>query len=196
MAIVLVRHAQVEPDPGLHPALWPLSDAGRAAARRLARARGWAGVDQMYVSPELKAQETAQIIAGRNGINVTVVEDLREVERGAGSWIDDAYPGGYAGAVRDYFAAPERAVHGWEPAAVARRRVLDCVATLRAWEQDEPTPFAIVGHGLALSLAVATLTGAEPYDVWRSIALPDVAVLDADRGRLPRPFGRPAARAR
>src|SRR6266545_1388956 len=117
MRIVLVRHAPVEADPSQLPALWLLSDAGRAAARALAREPIWRDIDRIFTSPELKAHETAQIIAGPNGITVTAVEDLREAERPANQWIDD-----YPAAVADYFAHPAEATHGWEPPVKAQAR--------------------------------------------------------------------------
>jgi broad specificity phosphatase PhoE len=187
MAIVLVRHAAVEVDREQAPVLWQLSDAGRAGARALARSPVWREVQRIFCSPEWKAHETAQIIAGMNGIAVSVIEGLREVDRPARQWFDESYPGGYAGAVAEYFAAPHRATHGWEPPAVAQARIRTCIDTLRAWE---PEPFAIAGHGLTLSLYLASLTGAVPLAFWPSIQFPDLAVVDAAGGKVLQPFGR------
>ena len=183
--VVLVRHAAVEADPAAPPGLWPLSDGGRQGARALARAALWRAIDRIFTSPELKAQETAQIIAGANGIAVTAVENLREVERPAGQWLDD-----YRAAVAAYFAAPETGAHGWEPAYSAQARIRACIDQLRVWE---PAPFAVIGHGLTLSLYVASLTGADPAGIWPSITLPDVAVVDPEQGKVISPFGRCSA---
>lgn len=185
MNLILVRHAAVEPDPDQPPSRWHLSDAGRAAARALGRDDVWRPVGRLFTSPEWKAHETAQIIAGMNGIAVTVVEDLREVARPAGRWFDDDDPGGSAAAVADYFAAPNAATHGWEPPVVAQARIRACIDWLRIWE---PLPFGVVGHGLTLSLSVASLTGARPGAIWPAIACPDLAVIDQVRGTLVRPF--------
>ena len=166
MEIVLVRHAAVETNPAIPYAWWRLSAEGLAGARALSRERLWRPMVRIFSSPEMKALETAHIIAGPNGMTVTAIEDLREVERPAGQWFGDEYPGGYLGAVRDYFARPMEATHGWEPDG-----------------------FAVAGHGLTLSLYVAAMTGADPWAVWPTIALPDYAVLDPGAGRLLRPFG-------
>jgi 2,3-bisphosphoglycerate-dependent phosphoglycerate mutase len=187
MEIVLVRHAMVVTDPAELYERWELSDEGRAAARALARERLWRPIGRIFSSPERKALETAHIIAGPNGMTVTAVEDLREVERPSGQWFGEEYPGGYAGAVRDYFARPEEATHGWEPPAVAQARMRACVEALRVWE---PEGFAVAGHGLTLSLYVATVTRIDPAELWPTIALPDVAVLDPDAGRVVLPYGR------
>ncbi len=178
--VILVRHAPVEIDPALPPGLWPLSDAGRAAARRLAGAPLWRDVVRIFVSPEIKAMETAHIIAGPNGITVTAVEDLREVERPADQRHND-----YPAAVAAYFARPDAAADGWEPPASARARITACIDGLAAWELGR---FAVCGHGLTLALYVGALGGADPAAVWRSMRLPDVAVVEPGRAVL-RPFG-------
>jgi broad specificity phosphatase PhoE len=187
MKVVLVRHAAVEAGPGIPSAWWPLSAEGLAGARALSRERLWQPLGRIFTSPELKAMETAHIIAGLNGMTVTAIEDLREVERPAGQWFGDDYPGGYPAAVRDYFARPAEATHGWEPPAMAQERIRACIDELRAWE---PGGFAVAGHGLTLSLYVAAVTGAGPWAIWPTIALPDYAVLDPEAGRLLRAFGR------
>jgi broad specificity phosphatase PhoE len=179
---VLVRHAAPEVDPDQHPAHWPLSDAGRTGARSLARQRLWRDVTRIFTSVEIKAQETAQILAGPNGITVTAVEDLREVEREQMRWIDD-----YPRAVAEYLALPNQETHGWESPAAARSRIHACVMDLLAWDAG---PVAVVGHGLTLSLLVGALTGADPASMWAVIGLPDVAVLDTGRGAVLWPFGR------
>ena len=186
MRIVLVRHAAVDADPVVPSTLWQLSDEGRAGARRLARERVWRPLERIFTSPEGKALETAHIIAGPNGLTVTVIEDLHEVERPAVQCFGDEYPGGYAGAVRDYFARPEERTHGWEPPAAAQARIRACIDSLRGWE---PAGFAVAGHGLTLSLYVAAATGLDPAAVWPTITLPDIAVVDTERGALVRPFG-------
>ena len=187
MQLILVRHAAAEPDPATHPALWPLTDAGRAAARALARERVWRRVVHVFSSPELKAHETAQIVAVPNGLGVTLVEELREVRRRVGQWLDEGSPGGYAGAVADYFARPDAATHGWEPPAAARARIRACIDEVRGWERG---PVAVVGHGLTFSLYLAAVTNGDPAAIWPTIGFPDLAVVDPERGRLVRPFGR------
>jgi broad specificity phosphatase PhoE len=182
MRIVLVRHAAVEMDASRPSAWWPLSDQGRAAARALAREPMWRDVVHVFSSPELKACETGWILASPNAMVFTAMEDLREVERPAGQWFDD-----YPAAVRAYFADPHAATHGWEPPVVAGQRVRACIEGLPALEPDS---FCVVGHGLTLSLYLAALIGADPARIWPTIALPDVAVVDPDRGVVMRPFGR------
>lgn len=98
--LLLVRHGESEwnalgrwqgqADP-------PLSDLGRAQARKAAQAVG--AVDGVWASDLQRAHETADIVAKELGIGpVEIDEDLRE--RDAGEWsgltraeIDERYPG-------------------------------------------------------------------------------------------------------
>jgi broad specificity phosphatase PhoE len=72
-----------------------LNDAGREQARLLAE--GLPDVDALYSSDLARARETAEILAGKIGLEVRFDERLRE--RGFGSWegltmdeIESAYP--------------------------------------------------------------------------------------------------------
>ena len=178
--IVLVRHAAVAVELDIPRQRWELSDDGRARARTLSRLPRWRRVERLFCSTEVKAHETAQIIGSPNGISVTVVEGLHEVERGPERWIAD-----YGSAVRDWFEHPREPVHGWETAESARARVGRCINRLLV---VQPDPFAVVGHGLTLALHVAALTGAEPATVWDAIGLPDLCVVDVDQRCVVRPF--------
>lgn len=180
--IVLVRHAAVQADAAQPSTRWPLSDAGRAAARALARAPLWRDTARIFSSPELKTHETAQILAGPNGMTVTLVEDLREAERPTGGWFGD-----YPAAVAAWFARPREPTHGWEPPVQAQARIRACIDELRSWEHG---PVAVCGHGLTLALYLAALTGGDPASIWPAITLPDVAVIDPGRRTILQPFGR------
>ena len=180
--LILLRHAAVETDPALPRERWPLSDEGRRSVRALSRSRLWRPVERIFTSPELKAQETAQIIAGVNGITVTVVEELAEAHRRRDTWFSD-----YGAAVAAWFASPAEAVHDWEPAADAQARMTHTLGRLL---DLEPQPFALAGHGLTLSLLAAALTGEDAAVMWPEVRFPDVAVIDLHDGRFRRPFGR------
>lgn len=186
MQIILVRHAVVDVDLAMPPCTWQLSDEGRRGARLLARDPIWLPVERIFSSPEPKAFETAHILAGPNGMSVTAIEDLHEVERPPNQWFGDDYPGGYRGAVTEYFSRPRAATHGWETPRVAQRRMRRCIERLREWE---PWGFAVAGHGLTLSLYIASVTGLDPAQIWPAIGLPDYAVLDLDAAALVVPFG-------
>jgi broad specificity phosphatase PhoE len=158
------------------PPTWPLTPAGRAAARRLARLPLFRDVSLVATSPEPKARDTAAPIAARAGLPLRQEDDLREVDRGRTPILARAE---YVDLVRRYLTG-ER-VEGWEPPDVAHGRFARCVDRLVA---ESAGPLAVVSHGLVLSLWL----GLSPEE-WERIPLPAVAVADAETRRLARPFG-------
>jgi probable phosphoglycerate mutase len=82
--LVLIRHGlpiRVENEPGT-PADPPLSDEGREQARRLADWLAPEGFDVVYSSPMRRAVETAEPLAARLGLDVTIDDELAELDRG------------------------------------------------------------------------------------------------------------------
>jgi probable phosphoglycerate mutase len=62
----------------------PLNETGRAQALALAEALDDAELDAVYSSDLLRARDTAQIVADRKGLSVTLLPELRE--RNFGTW--------------------------------------------------------------------------------------------------------------
>jgi broad specificity phosphatase PhoE len=180
--LYLVRHGRTQPDPTTAAALWRLSAAGRAETARLAAHPRWAEMAGFYASPEEKAIETARLLAEPHGQALTILPDLREVERGSVFLAD------YDTAVREFFACPDETVHGWERAADAGRRVAGCLEQISARAGDRPV--AVVSHGLALTLGLAALVPLDQplWEFWRQIGFSAVAVLDLVTRRLVQGF--------
>jgi broad specificity phosphatase PhoE len=85
--ILLVRHG--ETDWNLNRRVQghsdtPLNDTGRAQARALGQELAAEEVDAIYSSDLLRAHETARLVAGPRGLDVTAIRDLRE--RHFGTW--------------------------------------------------------------------------------------------------------------
>lgn len=83
--LLMIRHAEAEhPEPAtaleVNAIDMPLSDRGRAQARRLANRVAVRKPHAIYASPLKRAMETAQAIADEVGLPVTPDERLREVE--------------------------------------------------------------------------------------------------------------------
>ncbi|MCU1374923.1 MAG: hypothetical protein JWO68_2209 [Actinomycetia bacterium] len=84
MELVLVRHGlpmRIENEPGT-PADPPLSEVGHDQARRVADWLAPEGFDAVFSSPMRRAIETAQPLADRLGLQVTVDDELAELDRG------------------------------------------------------------------------------------------------------------------
>ncbi|MEZ5342875.1 MAG: histidine phosphatase family protein [Acidimicrobiales bacterium] len=118
----------------------PLSELGRSQAFEAARSIGQ--VDLVIASPQLRAMETAMIIADSIGVGpIIAVDDLRE--RNAGSWsgltveeIEAQYPG---------WLAAGRRPDDFEPGDALEKRVLQALHQL-ANEYADAT-MLVVTHG-------------------------------------------------
>lgn len=84
--VILARHAESEDNvattlsaavPGRD-----LTERGRQQAAALAESVRDEAVGHIYASPLTRARQTAQIVADRTGVGVTVLEDLREFSLG------------------------------------------------------------------------------------------------------------------
>ncbi len=190
--LYLVRHAAPVLDYTQPQSQWVLSPEGREQAEALAAEPFWAEVKAIYSSPEVKALATAEPAARRYGLPPRVLPCLGEVERPAGQRFDN-----YPEAVGQYLATPKGSLHGWEPNARARGRIGACVYRLLDPGQSPEAagPLAIVGHGLTLTLLLATILNETPsFDIWRSIRVPDWAQVEVHtegclvRGRIVAPF--------
>ncbi len=150
--VLLVRHGQSEwnaqgrwqgqADP-------PLTDAGRAQARAVARAIG--GVDAIFSSDLRRAAETAQIVSDALGVGPVIVDPALR-ERDAGAWsgltrdeIRERFPG-YLPDDHHRVFAPSRTVPrrppGWEPDGSVLDRALAALGRIHA----------VVGDGDALAV--------------------------------------------
>ncbi|HEX2292158.1 MAG TPA: hypothetical protein VHH55_02525, partial [Gaiellaceae bacterium] len=69
--------------------------------------------------------------------------------------------------IRALFERPEDVVFGEESGAQALARFERAV-------EGAPEPAVVVTHGTVLSLYAAARTGGNPYELWRSLRLPDV----------------------
>lgn len=109
----------------------PLSSFGRRQAQRIAETLSEADLAAVYSSPLSRALETARLIAEPYGLNVTVLNDLMEVD--VGSWqgltaaeVKERYPA----ALQRWRAALDHAPDG-EPLQDAGERGGKCHQTDR-----------------------------------------------------------------
>lgn len=174
MSLVLVRHAQVEVDPGAPAHEWGLSSDGRSDAARLSRHPAVVAADLFFCSPEPKALATAAVMA--EGRPIHQVEDLRELDRTAAGWIGSADE--YAALVEAIFRNPRDSVRGCEAATSAAGRVVRAVEAILTEHVDRTV--VIVSHGILLSLYMSCFRELDQpdFDIWRRLSFPDIAVLD------------------
>jgi broad specificity phosphatase PhoE len=121
--------------------------------------------------------ETAAVLGEALGVPLRPDPDLREVRMSAG-WLGteafEARVGAYLS------GAPDPA---FEPYAEAAARILRCVRATIAGARGDAV--AIVSHGRVLTVLFSALCGERlGLAEWRSIRLPDLAVVDLDRAQV------------
>jgi broad specificity phosphatase PhoE len=135
----------------------PLDDTGREQAGELAERAAAYGFAELWCSPLLRARETADIVAGRIGLQPR--EDVRLVETDAGDWTDRSFADVHAEAP-ELFAAflagdPAFAFPGGESLAEQDKRVAAALSDVEAGA----LPALVVCHGMVIRAALSRSAG-------------------------------------
>lgn len=162
--MLLVRHSAPELDPSVPSEEWRLSEEGRRRCGPLAERVGALRPELLVSSPEPKARETAELIASPLGLDVQLVDGLRETARRTVGWLE---PDELERGIRALFDRPDEVAYGEESASAALARFEAAVVEL-------PERAVVVSHGSVISLYAAARTGRDPFELWRSLELPDV----------------------
>lgn len=188
--LYLIRHPHTRVELDVPAPEWGLSDAGQEQTAALLEAPFWPRVAAIYPSREPKALAVAKAAALAHTLPVMPRAALGEVDRTAYVPPDEAT---YQATVAAFFANHDHSPHGWEPARVALERLKAEIARLDALHGPDES-FAIVSHGLVLTLLLADLRGEPPtLDLWRGIGFAAVAAVDRATsapltGFLPAPY--------
>lgn len=152
---VYLTHPQVRIDPHKPVERWGLSDVGRRRVEAISP-DGWlVEISRMVSSDELKAVETAQILADKSGMKIETMPDMGENDRSATGFIP---PEQFEAAADAFFAAPDTSFRGWETAAAAQKRIVNSVnMALETHPRSQPILF--VGHGAVGTLLKCHLAG-------------------------------------
>ncbi|HEY7269602.1 MAG TPA: histidine phosphatase family protein [Dehalococcoidia bacterium] len=171
--LVLIRHAAPEVTAGLAPSRWPLSAAGRQAAKALAAGLGQFEFERIYASREPKAAETARLIGRALGVTVQVCEGLHEHEREREPFEVDREA--FEAKVRLLFERPGERTYGMESGEAALGRFAAAVDDIVA--QAAGRDVAVVAHGTVISLYVASKCGVDGFELWRGLGTPAVVAI-------------------
>lgn len=167
--VLLVRHATAVPagTGGLAEADRPLTSEGLAAAIELAGELDAYGVTAIYSSPYRRAVETVSPIGVRRGLEVQVLDDLRE--RLLNVAPDDAW----AATLERAWEYPDFATPGAESGRDAQRRGMGILDLLRSRHPDGGR--IVLGcHGNLISLMLQSLDAQVGYAF--HMAMPNPAV--------------------
>lgn len=150
-----ITHPQVRIDPAVPVPQWELSEIGAARAEQAA-SRPWVKqLGRIVSSAEVKAIETAQILATAAGIGFETFEAMHENDRSATGFLK---PDEFEKAADWFFANPLESFRGWERAADAQARIVGAVTAILDGH-DPAVPIAFVGHGGVGTLLKCHLLG-------------------------------------
>jgi broad specificity phosphatase PhoE len=156
-----VTHAEVLIDPEVPVPLWGLSATGQARTVAMLEQPWLASVVQVVSSGETKAVDTANIVAGKLGVEVLIVEALHENDRSSTGFVP---PDRFEEIANEFFASPDDSVLGWETAKHAQDRVIGALAPLLEFAAlPDSGDVLVAAHGAVGTLAYCALLG-EPID--------------------------------
>lgn len=152
--LIYLTHPQVRIDPEVPVPQWGLSPQGRDRVERIAASGCLAGVSRIVSSAEVKAIDTAQILAAPLGLAPEIFQDLGENDRSATGFLPSQ---AFEATADRFFAEPTLSVEGWERAIDAQARVVRWAAVL-AKSQTEGD-LLLCGHGAVGTLLYCHLAG-------------------------------------
>jgi broad specificity phosphatase PhoE len=188
LKLYLVRHAQTSGNAmgALDTALPgpPLTDLGQTQALALADGLGEEPIVAIYASQAIRTQQTAAPLASRLGLDVQVIDGVKEVDAGdlEGRTDREAILV-YLEAVRQWTqGALGVGIPGGETGEQVRSRMLDAVARLRAkHEQADPNGVVVlVSHGGTIRLSAEWLADNVPPEVANSGLIPNTGIVALD----------------
>ncbi|MDI4666375.1 phosphoglycerate mutase family protein [Xanthobacter autotrophicus] len=152
-----LTHPQVQVDRAIPVPQWGLSEVGRARTRAFAARADLSPYRRIVSSTEVKAMQTAALLAEALGLPVEVAEGMEENDRSATGYLPEAHFQQMADA---FFARPQESVAGWERAQDAQARIVAAIArTLAEVHDHRQLPVLFVGHGGVGTLLLCHLAG-------------------------------------
>lgn len=177
--LILVKHSIPEIVENVPAQEWKLSEEGRARAKRLAQQLELYQPEVIISSPEPKAKETAEIIAGVHQIELHVAENLHEHDRGNVPFLTHDK---FQASIHEFFQKPTELVFGKETADQAHARFYRSVHSIL--NEHTNRTVVIVTHGTVLSLFVSRLTGSSDFELWNMLGLPSFIAMDLHSNTL------------
>lgn len=150
-----LRHGQTKVDKDVPISKWVLSETGEAQAKQLVQEGVFKDVDLMFSSTQDKAYKTALPIAESLGKQVTKLEEIVELNRDQGAFMEAE---DYEKAIEDCLKHQGESVNNWETADHALERFSNKISDLDS--DNENKKILVVGHGFTINLYFAKLLDA------------------------------------
>jgi len=165
--VILVRHAESQPDWTLPLPEWPLSERGRQQADDLVEQLAQLDPDYVFSSPYPRAIDTVQPFATRHGMSVEVLDDLRERKLSENAISpDDAFLKVMRQSFEDLdFKLPK----GESNRQVASRAF---AALERCYDIHGDSRILASSHGNTITALLAMLDPSVGYEEWKTLGNP------------------------
>ncbi len=177
--LLLVRHAQSQLTPGIAPSVWTLTNEGRTRAAQFASLLDEWQPAIIITSEEPKALATGEILGKALNVPVRPHPGLFEHRRPA--FETPFSEEEFVLKVEQLFDKPDELVFGEETGNEALERFESGIREVL--EQTEGN-VAVVSHGTVMALFVAKYNPVDVKAFWRSLAMPDLVILDAFDAKL------------
>jgi broad specificity phosphatase PhoE len=150
--------------PHVDPAAWPLSAAGRMAARQL---MAKIPVDSVLVaSDEPKAWQTLSPDGDRHVLRDNRLGEVRRAER---------FTSDFERVRRDYVGGQD--LEGWEPRVQVCQRF--AAAVTEAMQAASDRDLVVASHGMAMTIWLnQTISLPDPEAFWADLKFPDLLLVD------------------
>lgn len=162
----------------------PLSEEGLTQAEALATRLAGEGLTAIYSSPQLRARQTAELIAQACGLEVWIEPGLREMDFGCWEGLTQAeIEARYPGQMRAWWAdlTAESAPHGGETLAQVAKRAKAAYNKIVA-RHGEGETVLIVAHGGVLQTLLCQVLGSHLRARWtyllKAAALSELQIFD------------------
>jgi broad specificity phosphatase PhoE len=169
--IFLVRHAHSAFSPN---EMRSLSEAGQAAATRVADVLECHAIGAIHSSPYTRAVETVQPLADRLHVPIRIDAELRE--RQLSSRPADDFLQQLEATWRDF----DLAHPGGESSSMAQARMTRAIS--RILHATDGRDIVIASHGNAIALFLRTLDGSVDFGFWARMSMPDIYAVDTTTG--------------
>jgi broad specificity phosphatase PhoE len=180
--LILIRHSETNPVPGVTASQWQLTEEGRRRCRTLAERLAPYDLRMIVTSIEAKAVQTGQLVSEILDVPTVTADDLHEHDRSNITPLT-LDPQEFRATIARLFANPKTLVYGIETADDAHARFAGAVR--RVIDSYPDGNLAIVTHATVLTLFVSRLAGLDPFPFWERLGMPAYVVLLLPDLRLP-----------
>ena len=166
MRVLLIRHAESQPDPKLPESERPLSPPGHLQAEGLVRPLEEHGVEVLYSSPFRRAIDTIKPFARAAGLPISIKTSLRERKLTSG------FHPGWKQLIRKAWDDLEFKLPGGESGRECQARMRARVDSLAV--QNPGRTIVVASHGNAIALYLNSLDNTFGWEAWAAMKNPDV----------------------